>query len=405
MNLLPTSTALGELEMLEVYVQYNGPRLFSCRNKVGQTLLGLWVDEEDEFDLWLYVLISLDRLKQVRVGEIDIRSAFEAPESNFIYEVKLFHAEKSYEVQKLRASEVDEDCLPLENSFLKCSPETLPALRANTAIQNAIQKVREVVNLVSKGVSTHMGEIPSLQLGEFLTSFQLMINSIKSEKNWDSKISRAENNRQTEYNVFATGIGSFRVELASAMYEPDMFDQSLAGDAIEELLRLIEHSNDTQSLQQHMMRLPSKAAPKYRAFLEAVVKSGGDLEIEWGSPSLNRGGIAKVPFDLAKATIEAIKEMESENPREFEIIGELFKIDKVNWKFGIDDRSGRARYKGDISDEAKGDAATATISHFYHATIRELPEISLNGDRKVQYQLLALRPYEPDIEQLSLIQP
>ncbi len=65
MPLFPGEKSLGNLTILEVYLQYNGPKLFSCVNELKQTFLALWVDEEEDFDLWLYISISIKKLNLI----------------------------------------------------------------------------------------------------------------------------------------------------------------------------------------------------------------------------------------------------------------------------------------------------------------------------------------------------
>lgn len=118
MSFLPQNTDLGELDIIEVYSYYNGPKLFSCRNVVGNIYFALWVDEEVDYELWLYVSISQQRFREIRSGSIDLRNAFIDAEDKFVFEVKIYF--KDSDVSKSIASnEIDEDMLPLPNDYLK----------------------------------------------------------------------------------------------------------------------------------------------------------------------------------------------------------------------------------------------------------------------------------------------
>ena len=56
MSFLPQSTYLGKLELIEAYQFYDHlPILFACRNASSHIFLAVLVDEEDDFELWLYV--------------------------------------------------------------------------------------------------------------------------------------------------------------------------------------------------------------------------------------------------------------------------------------------------------------------------------------------------------------
>ena len=74
------SAPLGDLELLRVYQEFDGPRLFSCRSRADQLYLALWADQSDDVDTWLYVAISARRLRSVEDGHITLRMAFAEPE-------------------------------------------------------------------------------------------------------------------------------------------------------------------------------------------------------------------------------------------------------------------------------------------------------------------------------------
>jgi len=401
MSNLPPSTILGSLEMMEVYVQFNGARLFSCRNQVGQIFLALWVDEEENFDLWLYALVSLQKLNSIRSGNIDLHDAFKSTEDSFLYEVTLNRNSELYEVKKAFSAEVDNECLPLRDSFLKFEHELILPLGVSKSAQTAIQKVREIVRLILEIPSRYPREAPALTLGSILSNLQVVVNYV-GRAGADHNIRVADVNRKTEFNVFATAPGSFHIELASSEFEADIFGNSIAGNAIDELLNLIEVGNDSGLLRQKMLNFPARTASKYRGFLNSIVQGNANIKIDWGSPTLNRGRFVEVSLLTASKILEVIKEIESQEPKEYEVIGELFKVDKDNWKFGIRDRANS--YRGDILESSKHEAGTATISQIYKAKIRESSEvIPATGDIKVTFQLLALEFYQHADSQLNLI--
>jgi len=58
MSLLPQSTELGKLDIVQVYEYYDVPCLFSCTNEKGDLFLAIWSDT----NIWLYTPTTLAKL-------------------------------------------------------------------------------------------------------------------------------------------------------------------------------------------------------------------------------------------------------------------------------------------------------------------------------------------------------
>lgn len=405
MEFLAKSTILGTLEVLEIYVQHNGARLLACKNQANKIFLALWVDEEEEYDLWLYMLVSIDRLQEIRTGAISLHQAFCNPESDFVYELTYTYVHSEWTIKETSVDYLDKDYLPLEGTFLECDPETLPQVRSQKVVQNAISKRREFVNLVLQPLSDiYANEFPVWELGKILAAYQPLVNELNIVNHISSGLKPKEIAKKSEFNTLAFTQGSFQIELASLFFETDIFGNSIAGDATEKLFELITIGSNIDDLQSSILTGNKKIAKRYVAFLEALVDSGTGLRIEWGSPTLSRGGIVEASLEKIYRTIELINRIEALEIKQIEVIGELFKVDKIDWKFGIYDLITKSMYKGDILEEAKPDARIATISRIYKAIIREVPEIiPTTNEIKTQYKLLALSIYDDSNEQLELL--
>jgi hypothetical protein len=140
MDFLAKSDVLGILETIEVYIQYNGPRLLSCKNQAGQVFVALWAEEDDDADLWLYMLVSLDRLESVRTGKISLHQAFSEPENGFLYELNYTHVDSEWQTKQVSAAEINQSYLPLADTFLACDPITFPQSGFMKSTHNKIER-------------------------------------------------------------------------------------------------------------------------------------------------------------------------------------------------------------------------------------------------------------------------
>ena len=128
MSLLPESTHLGKLEIIEVYEYYDVPCLFACRNASEQIFLAVWASQTKGMGKWLYVPMSVGRFKSVRSGNIDIRDAFLSAEDGFVYEVILPCDDNFDRVIAVSCQELNDEWLPEAGELLDFDREPLPAL-------------------------------------------------------------------------------------------------------------------------------------------------------------------------------------------------------------------------------------------------------------------------------------
>lgn len=129
--MLPESTVLGELSIVEVYEYYIQPALFSCRNRAGQMYLAVWIDDNEDFSRWLYVALSPERFAEVRSGEVSLRRAFAEPEDEVALDVVIYaDPELPSEVDAVPADRIKEAWLPSSGEYLELQTPLPKELRA-----------------------------------------------------------------------------------------------------------------------------------------------------------------------------------------------------------------------------------------------------------------------------------
>jgi hypothetical protein len=146
--MLPESTILGKLNLIEVYEFYDMPILFACENKAGHTYLAVWVDEAVDKDTWLYVSLSRKRFQRIRAGEIDLHDAFAKSEDEIVLEVIIYrNPNRESQVEPLSIQDLDENWLPLSGDYLNIL-DSLPYVLKENVDQTSTKsraKVRQPV--------------------------------------------------------------------------------------------------------------------------------------------------------------------------------------------------------------------------------------------------------------------
>lgn len=118
MSVPPVGTLLGHLTIDEVFIAYDGPKLFSCYDEYGSFYLAAFVDEDDEAEIYLYTAISPARLETLRSGKTSIRQAFTSPLDENLWQVRRFLTTTDAVAQQTSPASIDEDWLPSEDARL-----------------------------------------------------------------------------------------------------------------------------------------------------------------------------------------------------------------------------------------------------------------------------------------------
>jgi hypothetical protein len=123
----PADTPLGDLAVDEVFIDYDGPRLFTCTDEYGSVYLAVFADEDDDFEIYVYVEISPTRLDALRNGQATFRQAFENPlhGNSWIVHRSLNTTEGAAE--KVPPEAIPVDWLPSEGARLIVEAPSVPA--------------------------------------------------------------------------------------------------------------------------------------------------------------------------------------------------------------------------------------------------------------------------------------
>ncbi|CDH06821.1 conserved hypothetical protein [Xenorhabdus bovienii str. oregonense] len=80
-------THLGSLFMKNIYEYFEEPRFFSVYNEVGSLFIVYWIGDDDDYDKWLVIPISKERLEYLERKKIDIYASLVYQEQKYYYQV------------------------------------------------------------------------------------------------------------------------------------------------------------------------------------------------------------------------------------------------------------------------------------------------------------------------------
>jgi len=138
-------TGLGRLEIVETYVYYDQPVLFSCKSAAGHLYLAVATDKNDKHETWLYVGVSIERLNLIRSGAIDLHDAFAEPEDGFLLqEIIPYDNQTQPRLASIQPDQIPEDMLPVPGECLDLEIETL--LMLSDTEEMAKSRNQEILN-------------------------------------------------------------------------------------------------------------------------------------------------------------------------------------------------------------------------------------------------------------------
>lgn len=124
MNGLPRSL-LGRLRIDEVFVRFDGPRLFSALNEAGQRYMAVFAEETEDAEVFLYAPVSEDRYRAIRSGGLPLRAAFSDAQDGRVFVVTSSTEEADQRVEEWEAERLPSDWLPDDDATLSIPTLTL----------------------------------------------------------------------------------------------------------------------------------------------------------------------------------------------------------------------------------------------------------------------------------------
>lgn len=214
MTILANNTCLGQLRIVEVYDDYDGPKFFLAKNTFKQQFVCYWVDERkgDSALGWLYMQISDDKLRRLVNAEIDVRTAFMEPEQG-IYLVYTPINTTSDTAGYCMPSDLDEKLLPPYDVYVDLNEiESCDDVESNW-----------VYELLIKTTNTKKKSPVTLSVSNLFAKFQVVLESLMRATaltdDPDTKRKYTTFPINAAYGSFSVKFGSDSGEYATAALE------------------------------------------------------------------------------------------------------------------------------------------------------------------------------------------
>lgn len=401
MTWLPSNTVLGDLTLEETFVEYDGPRVFTCRSTTGQLFLAGWAEEREDDDLWLYLPVSEPRLRVVRAGGLPLREAFERPEG-VVYLVTL-PVDSDLAPDRAEPVEVDQlrdEWLPEPDFRVGLPTETLPPAQSGDLWRRVtIQERRGRLRLMVKWPGTTRSEAPTKKFGELLVTTQSLIDNVglailRSDPPQAGRLP-LEIAEQTSTDVVGLSAASFVVDIASTNFD-DLFDNSVFIDITVRILRLLDTSLERDALIGELSELRPRGAKSFRNFVRELASTGADVTVAAAGANLAYTA-RELPAERLQTLSGILTSLLPEDAYEIRGRMRLYRADMDRKQFGVVDPLTEERFEGQIAQRALVQVDHATVNELYDVVVSEFRTFDeAVGERKPIFVLDQLSAVEPD---------
>ncbi|EFC0648292.1 hypothetical protein FA849_00980 [Escherichia coli] len=110
---------LGNLKILNVYIEYEGPRLFSLENETGASFISYWIGDEENHEKWFLIPCSKARVIAFEKKKIDLKKLLSQHEQDHFYRIEMpFDHKKECSFNPLPSKDIYGIKLPKEGIFV-----------------------------------------------------------------------------------------------------------------------------------------------------------------------------------------------------------------------------------------------------------------------------------------------
>lgn len=281
---------------------YDGPELIEAQDQIGGSYIGLALDSDTNVFKFLVVGVQPTILRQLRRGEMDLRSLILDSEKFGWYMCETNNIEDPINLEEQNVESIPDSLLPNKNVFVNA-----PQDKQNFAMSEANNRSNFVVHLKFEPERSDQAHNLNLRdYGELILGLNsLVVSAGESGVLLDEKFEKSKISLDI---VTPADKGSLVVLLEASVKDNDMFDPyRLLTHALQKIDGSLRFARNSQNIPDLSKSFGPEYAQKFQIFMEAIERSDADLQYSWAEPRFQVGNIERVSLDYAKSVVNTIK--------------------------------------------------------------------------------------------------
>ena len=338
------------LSIFETLLLYDVPELFVAHDQLGRAYVCLLVELDEETHKYLCVPISKGRLRRLVDAQIDVRQAFESPETGEAFEGQAIDGDLGHiETQVIRLDEIPDDWLPDPGYFLDLEPT--PDARI---VEESHERNRAVIHWTlsppesaeePKITATHLSKSVELLQQLLMRAYAHCLQGIRAPVR--EEIASPKN---YELEVLAFSEGSFTVHMQTAA-EADLIGYSQIARALDIIDAVNLEAENTERAVDMVGQYSGPFVTAYKDLLRFVVDNDTPMSYEWSMPKSRHSTRRSLSPRSAKPLYEALVRRVDIGQEERTLVGRLTKVDldRRTWRLVDAENRGHDGYMSPLS--------------------------------------------------------
>ncbi|MFM4746193.1 DUF6575 domain-containing protein [Aeromonas dhakensis] len=176
MDIFASYPPLGQLKIVNVYLEFEGPKIFYAENESGSTFFVYWIGDDVDYEHWYIIPCSKARLIDYEKAKISLRNMLECQEQEHFCALSIpFSPEKNLNAEFKHKNKIAEITLPSPEIFVKRVVVYAPSLLNDNLVPTHEIIVSKTNKKTKKNVSLeHMSQVCD-RFSEFVAGFNYSI--------------------------------------------------------------------------------------------------------------------------------------------------------------------------------------------------------------------------------------
>lgn len=281
-ELFVSATGIGDLFFDEIFLYYDGPCIFSLRNKLDHKFISILETEDDRCDRYVVVPVSIARYKDFVGNRIPIRHVFSKAETDEVLLIS-FPVNAEPEIVAINSSEVEALNLPEDTEYL----DIKESYTQEELLLKSHEERRGITQISFEKNGGHQQSIKANELSIIMKRLQKVYDGI--HKDWlvnegakaSSDLRRAMK-RDSQLMVTRTYAASFGVEFSSESVR-DLLQESGYDFLTQKFVSIISSINSGES-SQHFFAANKESVSALRDFYKVLMSNNFAMRFQTATP-------------------------------------------------------------------------------------------------------------------------